>query len=77
MKSRISPKSAKPSVFGAEGSACLPKLPNLPFLELRSQTQIPSLPSLPFSERTQSNTPLFSFIDRVLMSKKDEIKVEM
>ena len=34
MKTRISPKSAKPSDFGAEGSAAgPPDLPHLPFLE--------------------------------------------
>ena len=40
MKTRISPKSAKPSaIFGAEGSAAgLPNLPNLPFLEFGSQS---------------------------------------
>ena len=38
MKSKISPKSAKPSAFGAEGSAGLPNLPNLPFSVLGSQS---------------------------------------
>ena len=48
MKSRISPSSAKPSAFGAEGSA---GLPNMPFWNRGfSQRQILSLPSPPSSE---------------------------
>ena len=38
MKSRISPNSVKLCAFGAESSAGLPNLPNLPFSELRSQS---------------------------------------
>ena len=38
MKRRISPRCAKPSAFGTEGSAGLPNLPNLPFSESGSQS---------------------------------------
>ena len=67
MKSRISPNSAKPSAFGAEGSAGLPKLP---FSKLGSQsnTNFESSKSTVFRIGTNQTHPKRIRIERYLAS---------